>query len=154
MHLLQFFLELGGLIDLKCIVFGLPEMVPFAELGKVVWSVGAVPRSKSKAGSTLPTVDETTRLPRFWKPNQCMNVARYHHESNTHCLELLENFVKPAETNTLGMIVIEKTSATIDGERNEVHIKIGIDDPAVCPHEADFGAVCFFWQPLVARPHR
>ena len=154
MHVPQFFFQFGRIVDLKCIVLGLPEMLPFSELSKVVWSSRAVPISQSKAGSTLPTVDKTTQLPRFWKPDQCMNVVRHHHKSNTLCLELLENLVKPAEQNTFGMIVIEKPATTINGERNEVHIEIGIDDLAVLPHEADFGAVCFKWQPPLARPHR
>ena len=141
MHVLQFFFQLGRLVNFKCIVLRLPEMVSLSKLGKVVWSSCAIPISKTEAGSTLPTVDETTQLPRFWKPNQCMNVVRHHHKSNTGCLELLENLVKPAEQNTLGMIVIEKPAATIHGERNEVHVEIGIDDPAVRSHDADFGVV-------------
>ena len=40
-----------------------------------------------------------------------------------------------------GMIVIETPGATIHGERNEVYIRIGIDDPAIRSHDADFGVV-------------
>ena len=39
------------------------------------------------------------------------------------------------------MIVIEKLAATINGERNEVHVDIGIDDPAIRTHPTDFGVV-------------
>ena len=40
-----------------------------------------------------------------------------------------------------GMIMIETPSATINGECNEVYVEIGIVDPAVRSHDADFGAV-------------
>jgi hypothetical protein len=42
--------------------------------------------------------------------------------------------VQHAEDDPLGMIVVEKTAAAVDGERNEVGIQTVINDPATAWH--------------------
>jgi len=65
---------------------------------------------------------EATKQTRLGKPNDSMDMVGHNHESNATCVVLVQLGIEHAQQDSFRMIVIQETSTSINGKRDEMSI--------------------------------
>jgi hypothetical protein len=62
------------------------------------------------------------------EPDDPMDVIRHQHEADAKSVTLAQLPIQHPQDNSLGMIVVQQTTATVDRKRNEVGIQSFVDN--------------------------
>ena len=98
----------------------LPKSIALVEASEVIRRRGPLPVADMEARLSLPRVHEAAKLAGGRQPDHGVDVIGHDDEPDAASGESDQLVVQDAQQNSLVMIMVEQSTTTIDGERDEM----------------------------------